>query len=349
MTIDGSAWRTAAAMAVRGTGWAVPGEALSSDELIDRVGQRFGFTRTGTARLLAERMRIRSRHISRAFTERAECALPGLSNPCIAAEAVRRALKSAGIGVHQVGYLIAHTTTPETQLPPNASYVADLLGYDGPYVELRQACTGFANALMIASGLLASGACSAVVIVGSETGSLFLDPGRLDDAPDQIVNLVQMGDGAGAIVLGPETQPIEGRITAAWFGTAGRDREPGIRLDNGALHFTHSFARIAESGPALFEAGLVAVAAAGLRLDDIDLVIPHQVSGRIGEQFSQQLGIAEERMFVNADRLGNTGSAAMWIALAELREGDLKPGMRMAALGAEASKYMYGGFIYEHG
>lgn len=342
-------WRMIAPLAVLGTGWAVPGEALSSQDLIAMIADRFNFTRTGTARLLAERMQIHSRHISRAFLSRHETAQPGCSNPGIAAEALRKALCDAGIGTHQIGYIIAHTTTPETQLPPNVSHVADLLGYEGPYVELRQACTGFANALMVASGLIASGIEGAVVIVGSESGSLFLDPGELGEASDQIVNLMQMGDGAGAIVLGPDRGQSLSRISHAWFGTAGLGQSPGIRLDSGAQKFGHDFARIATNGPALFAAGIAEIAECGLQLAGIDRVIPHQVSGRVGEQLSQQTGLPPDQIYINANRLGNTGSAAMWIALAELREGIMKPGMRAAALGAEASKYMYGGFIYEHG
>ena len=346
---DRPAWRTTSPMAVMGTGWAVPGEAVSSDDLIDRIERRFGFARAATARLLAAQMGIKSRHISRTFAERAECPLPAASNPQVTAEAVRRALDDAGVALADVSYLIAHTSTPETQLPPNVAYVADLLGYDGPYVELRQACTGFANGLMIASGLLAAGVCGPVVIAGSETGSLFVDPGTLDDHPDQIVNLIQMGDGAGAIVLGPGPSPASGLITSAWFGTIGRDISPGILLGNGDRHFSHAFARIAQTGPTLFRACLTGLEALGLHPAELDVLVPHQVSGRIGEQLAEHLQISPERLFVNADRLGNTGSAAMWIALAQLRETGLKPGTRVAALGAEASKYMYGGFVYEQG
>jgi len=60
------------------------------------------------------------------------------------------------------------------------------------------------------------------------------------------------------------------------------------------------------------------------------------------------LGIEPERVFVNAERLGNTGSAAIWLALAELRKR-LRPGASVLALGAEATKYMFGGFHYVHG
>jgi 3-oxoacyl-[acyl-carrier-protein] synthase-3 len=53
------------------------------------------------------------------------------------------------------------------------------------------------------------------------------------------------------------------------------------------------------------------------------------------------------RYFVNADNIGNTGSAAIWLALAELRS-HLDPCQRVPALGAEATKYMFGGFLYVH-
>jgi 3-oxoacyl-[acyl-carrier-protein] synthase-3 len=57
------------------------------------------------------------------------------------------------------------------------------------------------------------------------------------------------------------------------------------------------------------------------------------------------LGIEPSHIFVNADRIGNTGSAAIWLALAEIRSS-LKPGESILALGAEATKYMFGGFHY---
>jgi 3-oxoacyl-[acyl-carrier-protein] synthase III len=68
----------------------------------------------------------------------------------------------------------------------------------------------------------------------------------------------------------------------------------------------------------------------------------------MAELLGEYLAIDPRRVFVNADRLGNTGSAAMWLALAELRP-NLEPGARVLALGAEATKYMFGGFSYVHG
>ena len=82
--------------------------------------------------------------------------------------------------------------------------------------------------------------------------------------------------------------------------------------------------------------------------ETVDHVIPHQANGRMADLLGPLLGIEPRRVFVNAERLGNTGSAAIWLALAELRSS-LGPGASVLALGAEATKYMFGGFHYVHG
>ena len=340
-------WVLPRELGVMGTGLALPGVSLTTEGLVALIEQRFRFGRSRQALAIARRLDIRSRHISRPFEFRRETALPGQANPDLAAEAVLAALDDAGIAVGDLAYLIGHTTTPAQLLPPNIALVADRLGYRGPFVELRQACTGFANALMIASGLLGEAGSAPVAIVGSETGSLFLDPGKLDDA-GQIVNLVQMGDGAGAVILGPRRSAGDA-ILAGWFGATGFDREPGIQLQSGACEFDHDFAAVAAHGPALFDAGAQTLARLGHRLAEFDWIVPHQVSGKIGALAAGHFGIDEERFFGNASRIGNTGSAAIWIALAELRASGLDCGATVATLGAEASKFMYGGFAYRHG
>ena len=336
------------ALAVLGTGVALPGEAISTSALLARMTECFGFTRERAASAIARRLAIESRHIARPFAARHEAARPGEANPDLAAAAVKAALDAAGISVDDLGYLIGHTTTPLTPLPANIALVADRLGYAGPHVELRQACTGFANALMIAHGLLANADSRPVAIVGSETGTLFFDPARCADDDSQLVNLVQMGDGAGAIVLGP-AHSGGAQITAAWFGAAGLGKAPGLSMAEDGCSFAHDFTGIRDGGPALFDAGVVEAVSAGCSPTEADIVVGHQVSGRIGDELARRYAFPVERAFVNADRVGNTGSAAIWIALAELRALGLAPQARVLVLGAEATKYMYGGFVYRHG
>jgi 3-oxoacyl-[acyl-carrier-protein] synthase-3 len=345
--MNGAPWLSAGRVSVLGTGHALPGAAVSSDALVALMADRFGFARERQALAIAKRLMIGHRHLCRPFAARSEAAAAGQSNPEIAARAARQAIDQAGLAVGDIGYLIGHSATPLQPLPPNVALVADYLGYSGPHLEIRQACTGFANALVVAFGLLARTDAPPVLIVGSETGSLFFDPARADTDAGQLVNMMQMGDGAGAIVLGPPRTDAA-QLTAAWYGAIGLNRSPGIQMRSGAREFDHDFAEIATSGRALFEAGAVAAARHGVAVDESDIVIPHQVSGRIGMQVADHMGIPPSRLFVNADRTGNTGSAAIWIALAMLRAEGLIPGTRVVALGAEASKYMYGGFAYQH-
>ena len=341
-------WTFDQPLSLLGSGSALPGPPVSSDELVALIEKRFGFGRSREALAIAHRFAIETRHICRPFAARQEAALPGQANADLAARAVQAALDAAGIEANDLGYLIGHTTTPDQQLPPNVANVADRIGYRGPFVELRQACTGFANALMIACGLLARADAAPVAIVGSETGSLFFDPARLDEEAGQVVNMMQMGDGAGAVILGGQKSSGDA-LLAGWFGAMGLGREPGFMLRTGAGEFDHDFAAVAKHGPALFDAGARAMAGLGHQLDSADWIVPHQVSGRIGRQAAAHFAIPEARFFGNAARIGNTGSAAIWIALAELRAKGLAPGAIVATLGAEATKFMYGGFIYRHG
>ena len=340
-------WRSRGDIAVLGTGCALPGRAISTDDLVVRLEAQFNFSAGREAKAFARRMGIATRHISRPFENRCEPAYLGASNAELAAKAIAAALDDANQTVNDIGYLIGHTTTPVQPLPGNVAFVADLLDYAGPHVELRQACTGFANALMIAFGLFAGGLDAPVAIVGSETGSLFFDPDRAAEDRGQCVNLIQMGDAAAAIILAPRDGGA--RLTAAWFGATGLHRPPGLQMRAGQHEFDHDYARIAASGPTLFAAGIDAVAAQQIDLASIDTVVPHQVSGNIAAQIATHLQIDRTRVFGNADRVGNTGSAAIWLALAELRARGLSPGHRVLALGAEATKYMHGGFLYQHG
>jgi 3-oxoacyl-[acyl-carrier-protein] synthase III len=311
------------------------------------MAAQFGLNRQREARAIARQMAIRSRHFCRPFQDRDEIARDGETNPDLVARAVMAALDEVGLAINDIGYLVGHTTTPLQPIPSNIALAADRLGYGGPHVELRQACTGFANALMIAFGLLTTPDAKPVVLVGSETGSLWFDPARAIDDLSQLVNLMQMGDGAAAIVLGPaaDTGAV---LHSAWFGSLGLGKAPGLQVRHGATEFDHDYAAILDGGPALFDAGAASALLHGIALDSVDIVVPHQVSGRVGAQVERHFGLPAGRAYTGADRLGNTGSAAIWMALADLRHAGLAEGTRVLALGAEATKYMYGGFAYEH-
>ena len=339
-------WLSNGRIGVLGTGQALPGPAVSTEALVAQIAGQFGFSRQREALAIARRLDIQSRYLCRDFKKAHEVARTGAANSDLAADAVRAALSDARLDVGDLAYVIGHTTTPDQPLPASVANVADRLGYAGPHIELRQACTGFANALMIAYGLIATGS-GPVAIVGSETGSLFFDPLGLDEESDQIVNMVQMGDGAGAIVVGA-ARDGGASIEAVWFGALGLGRDPGISRAHFRRRFDHDFAAIRAEGHRLFDAGRDAATGQGFPLETAQHIIPHQVSGRIGVLAAAHFGLSADTMFVQADRIGNTGSAAIWIALDTVRK-NLDKGEVVVALGAEASKHMFGGFTYRHG
>jgi 3-oxoacyl-[acyl-carrier-protein] synthase-3 len=351
-------WHDSRVLKVLGMGTALPGPPVSTAELLERVERRFHVAVSRRGRLLGSRLKIATRHICRDFEARHEVPRPGQSNPDLAAAALKAALKEAHLSVSDLAYLIGHTTSPARSLPPNIAIVADLIGFTGPYMELRQACSGFANALVIAQGLAAAPQVKAIGIVGSETGSVYLDPQHAGEDIDQLVNLMMMGDGAGAIVIGPNDSGSGARISNNFFGQVGLGRASGFSLaaggsgepflERGALEFKHDLTAVRTGGPELFFHGAAIASALGNSVKSVDYVIPHQANGRMAELLGPFLGVEPKRVFVNAERIGNTGSAAIWLALAELRS-ILKPGATALALGAEATKYMFGGFHYVHG
>src|SRR5712671_2485460 len=347
-------WSDPAPILVLGTGAALPGEPISSEESLTAVEGRFGLALHRRGMAIAHKLGIRTCHLCRNIEPAWKLPAKGTAipnsppSPCNARwakPAWRCMISRTSIG---------HAATPARLMPPNIGQVAELLDYGGPFVEFRQACTGFANALVFAQGLLRAGA-GPIAIVGSETGSVFFDPVRAAEDAGQLVNMVQMGDGAAAIILARDDDRAGARLSHVYYGQMGRGRAPGLTVADGGSdtpscsvgfpEFRHDFAAIQRSGLEL----LLHCAAAAERAGSgpADYVLPHQANGRMDTILAGPLDVASERIVVTADRLGNTGSAAIWLALAQSRS-TLKPGQTVLVLGAEATDFMFGGFRYHH-
>ncbi len=171
-----------------------------------------------------------------------------------------------------------------------------------------------------------------------------------------------MGDGAVAVVLSADDGGPGARIEALFFGSLGHGYPPGFYLTTGGSAqayaspghpvsvFQHDYAGVKDHGMALFINGLAAAREAGVEVETIDWVIPHQANAQMGRLLAPLLRIPEERFVIEADRVGNLGSASIWVALHRLRtSGRLSDGDTVLVLGAEATKYLYGGFLYRHG
>jgi len=122
-----------------------------------------------------------------------------------------------------------------------------------------------------------------------------------------------------------------------------------VHCKSGLPVFRHNVSEVREQGASLFIKGLESVLTRGYSLDDFAYILPHQVNGHLGRLLSAHLHVPEERIIVDVAKLGNLGSAAIWVSLDRLRQsGRLKKGDKVLVLGAEATKYLYGGFVFHY-
>jgi 3-oxoacyl-[acyl-carrier-protein] synthase-3 len=338
---------------ILGSGSALPGEAISNNELLAALAVHCDSKSVQLARTYAERLGIRTRHVSRDMQKPKSGARPGMDAPSLCRSAIVNAT-----GHLEMSYLIGHTSTPHTLLPPNVAWVADVLKHTGPYFELRQACTGFASALTIAAAIITEHRDDRIAIVGSETGSPYFDisDGFVDR--EQLINFVHMGDGAGAVLLGADDGSEQAIVSDVFVGRIGTGMQSGISLLDGSAdpnssgglpYFKHRAADAHRNGEKLIGAGIAAVESRGYSLGEFDWIIPHQADRHIASMFAERFTDMEGRVYVTAHRLGNLGSAAIWVSFDELRRsGELERGQKVLILGAEASEHLYGGFVYTH-
>lgn len=261
-------------------------------------------------------------------------------------EAGRNALAQAGVPPAEVDLLIVAVNFPSMICPGSAPFVAAGLGLDQtPFFDLTAGCSGFVYGLVVANGLMKSGLYNQVLLVGSEALS------RVTDWTDR-KTCVLFGDGAGAALLEP-APPGEGVLGSALYG----DNDKALLLflpaggtANPATHETveardHYLkmegAGVYRSAVSMMERSTrAALASAGLRLSDVDWLIPHQANIRIIDSLVHRLKFDRERVITNLDRVANTSTASIPIVFDEaFRSGQVVRGdiVVLTAFGAGAT------------
>jgi 3-oxoacyl-[acyl-carrier-protein] synthase-3 len=208
---------------------------------------------------------------------------------------------------------------------------------DIPCLDVRNQCTGFVYGLSIADAWIRTGMYKRILLVGAEVHSTGLDKstaGR-DTA-------VLFGDGAGAWILGPGEDSGRGVLSVRihadgryaeklWMESPGSRYSPWLE----AWHIEKGLTRPYMEGREVFKHAVVkmpaavkeALAANGLSLEDIDLLIPHQANLRITQAVQKSLGLPDEKVVSNIERYGNTTAASIPIALHEaVEEGRVRSG-----------------------
>ena len=268
----------------------------------------------------------------------------GESTSTIATKAASAALNRAGVRPDDVDLIIVATASPDyVGLPATAPLVQHALGARncGAF-DVMAGCSGFVYGLATASQFILSGAYRHVLLIGAEALS------RVVDWTDR-ATCVLFGDGAGAVLLRATNK--EGGLLSFVLGSDGSGVEHlfipagGARLP--ASHETVERRQhyIKMNGREVYkfasrilpQAFKQAVERAGVRPQDVDLLVPHQANIRIIESARNGLAVDENTVYVNVDRYGNTSAASIPVALCEaIEEGRLKPEslVAMVAFGA---------------
>ncbi|MEM4251671.1 MAG: beta-ketoacyl-ACP synthase III [Candidatus Bathyarchaeia archaeon] len=314
--------------AIVGTGHSLPEKILSNADLERMVetSDEWITTRTG----------IKQRRI----------AGEGEYTSTFAVQAARKALDAAGVKPEEIDLLICATVCPDMTLPSTACLIQSQLGAKrAAAFDLVAACSGFIYGLTVADQFIRSGHTKRVLVIGAELLSRYVD--YTDRA-----TCVIFGDGAGAAVLAGRTDgsgvlsshiQSDGDYSDFLYTPGGGTRYPASHKSiDDRLHY------IKMKGNELFKVAVRNMCEITQRVlddakvapSDIDLFIPHQANQRITDAVADRLGIESSKIYSNIDRIGNTSSASIPIALDEcvhssrIKRGDL---LAFASFGAGAT------------
>ncbi|MBI3175829.1 MAG: ketoacyl-ACP synthase III [Chloroflexi bacterium] len=307
---------------ITGWGMSVPEPVLTNDDLSKMVDTNDQWIR--------ERTGIRERHIAR------ENQFPST----LGAEAALKALEVANVQPTDVDLIICATSSPEHIFPATACLIQDLIGADkaGAF-DLSAACSGFIYALNMAAQSIRSGSIKTALVIGTETLSRFVNWKDRNTC-------ILFGDGAGAFVLQASERP--GGVLSAVMRSdgsggdllsipAGGSRHPATEA---AIHAGSQYIHMDGREVFRFATRVMASStkealdAAGLTVDQIQHIVPHQANIRIIEAAARGLKLPMDKFVVNLERYGNTSTASIPIATAEaVTSGRIKPGDKLVMVG----------------
>jgi 3-oxoacyl-[acyl-carrier-protein] synthase-3 len=271
----------------------------------------------------------------------------------MAAVAGLQALAAAGKSPEDVDLLLVATCTPDSLIPSTASIVQNKIGaFNSAALDLNAACSGFVYGLVVGSNMIRAGSNKTVLLIGAEKLHYVMD------FTDR-TTCVLFGDGAGAVVL--ESTDADHGLLASDLGLDGSVyhilETPVDGTMGDRIHPDPTKSGVSMEGQEVFrravtkmsESSVISLERAGVSLDEVDLLIPHQANVRIIDATARRLGLDESKVYVNIHSYGNTSAATIPVALTEaLEEGRIHPGATIvfAAFGGGLS---WGSAVYKWG
>ena len=242
-------------------------------------------------------------------------------------KAANIALERAGVNGEDLDLIIVATISPDMFIPSVACLVQSNLNADkAACFDINVACSGFLYALEIAKSMMQSMNYKNALVIGSEVLS------KVMDWTDR-GTCILFGDGGGAAVL---KQGEKKGIIKSYLRSDGKK---GDALTIGAADFNTPFSKeeqlkdrvIKMNGREVFKFATSAIVDAvnviledtDISLDEIKYIVPHQANYRIIKSAANKLELDESKFYLNLDKLGNTSSATVPLALNEMYEKGL--------------------------
>jgi 3-oxoacyl-[acyl-carrier-protein] synthase III len=245
--------------------------------------------------------------------------------------AAMRALACAGMKAEELDFIIYGSCSPDEQVPNSASGLQVKLGaHKAAAMDVNTACTSFLYGMSTANAFIKSGAAKKVLVIGVEHISKYMDWQNRNVA-------VLFGDGAAAFVF-EASENVEGviaeklqcfadaRQTLRVRGKGGAYANIGVHLGDTRWDFDgQEIFKKAVTG--MGEGSLDVMRQAGVTIDDIEVIVPHQANLRIVEAVAKRAGATMDKVFLTIHKYGNMSAATAPVALVEaLEEGRVKPG-----------------------
>ncbi|OZI59658.1 beta-ketoacyl-ACP synthase III [Bordetella genomosp. 11] len=298
---------------IAGSGSYLPPRVVSNDDLAAELATRD--IQTSDA-WIVERTGIRQRYIA----ER------GVTTSDLATEAARRAIADARLRPEDIDLIIVATSTPDYVFPSTACLVQSKLGIKGGAAfDVQAVCSGFVYALTTADSFVRARRARHALVIGAEVFSRILDW-------NDRATCVLFGDGAGAVVLSASDEP---GILAAQLHADGSQTKILCAAGNVAYGEVTGDPFLRMDGQAVFKQAVNVLERsardvcdeAGVPLEAVDLLIPHQANVRILNFLARKLNLPADKLVVTVDRHANTSAASVPLALdVARREGLAKPG-----------------------
>jgi len=292
------------------TGWAthLPERRLTNHDLAEFVDTSDEWIR--------ERTGIAARHVDGRVTE-------------MSAIAGRDALAMAGVDPADVGLLLLATCSSDQQFPASASVVQHELGLTCGAIDMNAACSGFVYGLVTAMQF-AAGGVERILLIGSDALSGIID--WTDRG-----TCVLFGDGAGAVVI---ERSADAPTLLGWDLMSDGSAAGILSCEHGGKIFMNGKEVFRRAVLAMESAARNAMDRAGVTMEDITLVVPHQANIRIIDAAMKRLEIPREKAAMILERTGNTSAASIPLALVDALDDDrVAPGdlVLMVGFGAGMS------------